>query len=146
MQKDIYFFPSSLKNIEELTWLNEADTDCVWIYPENPQQKEAAEDMLIQKLILNPRVLNSDLKNIAILQYTGRERFHFLKKNTSFRKFALFGVEPKQMGIHLSLPKYQLVRFMGYEFLLLDKPELLKNLPKEKKILLAQVLREFTNK
>ena len=81
MQKETYFYPSFIKNVEELTWLNKTNTEFLWIYQESESKSEEAESMMIEKLIKNPKVLNLSLDEISILKYTGQERFHYLIKN-----------------------------------------------------------------
>lgn len=143
MQKETYFYPSSLKNIEELIWLNKSDTNFLWVYKENEEQKAAAESMMIEKLIQNPRVLNLSLQDISILKYTGPERYHFIKKNFPVRKVVLFGIAPQDFGIQLQLPEYMIVQHLDYYFLKIDSPEELPNLPGNKKVLLAQSLQQL---
>lgn len=140
MQKETYFYPSSLKNIEELHWLNKSNTEFLWIYRENSEKREAAESMLTEKLILNPKVLNSSLEAISILKYTGNERFHFLKKNLPLKKTVLFGIPPQQFGIQLQLPEYQIIQHLDFYFLWVNAPEDLPSMPNDKKVLLAQKL------
>ncbi|HUH75549.1 MAG TPA: hypothetical protein VLZ75_14235 [Chitinophagales bacterium] len=144
MQKETYFYPSFIKNVEELIWLNKTDTEFLWIYQENEAQREEAEDMMIEKLIKNPRVLNSNLDKVSILKYTGQERFHFLIKNFPIKKVVVLGIEPKNIGIQLQLKPYEIVQHLNYYFLKIDAPEKLANLPKELKIALAQKLAQLS--
>lgn len=143
MQKETYFYPSSLKNIEELLWLHKSDTNFLWIYQENPAKKEEAENMMVEKLIQNPRVLNSSLDDISILKYTGKERFHFLKKNFSLKKIVLLGINDKEFGVHLQLPPYEIVKHLDYYFLRIHSPEELATIPGTQKVALAQKLNEL---
>ncbi len=145
MQKETYFYPSSLKNIEELLWLNKSDTNFLWIYKENEAQKVVAENMMIEKLIQNPRVLSSSLNEISILKFTGQERFHFIKKNFPVKKVVLFGIPPQDFGIQIQLQEYNIIPHLGYYFLKIDSPEELPNLPSNKKVLLAQSLQQLSS-
>lgn len=143
MQKETYFAPSSIKNIEELTWLNKSNTNFLWVYQENIDQKDFIEDMLIDKLIQNPRVVNATLNDVSVLKYTGRERFHFLKKHFPIQKVVLFGIEPQDFGIHMNFPKYQIIPHLDYHFLKLDDVKDLSTLGRDSKIALAQSLQQL---
>ncbi|MCO5230379.1 MAG: hypothetical protein M9958_04390 [Chitinophagales bacterium] len=143
MQKETYFYPSLIKNVEELTWLNKSDTSFLWIYRENIEKREEAEQMMINKLIENPRVLNSNIQVISILKFTERERFHFLAKNFNLKKIVLLGIEPQEIGIQFPLPEYVIVHHLHYSFLRIDAPENLSSLNSQRKVLLAQKLIEL---
>ncbi|MCO5233822.1 MAG: hypothetical protein LC105_12805 [Chitinophagales bacterium] len=143
MQKETYFYPSSIKNIEELTWLNKSDTTFLWIYRENLDKKEEVEQMMINKLIENPRVLNSNIDSIAILKFTGKERFHFLAKHLTLKKIVLLGIQAQEIGIQIQIPEYEIVQHLDFSFLKIDSPEQLSTLNNQKKILLAQKLIEL---
>lgn len=143
MQKETYFYPSSLKNIEELSWLHKSDTNFLWIYQENPEKKSESENMMIEKLIQNSRVLNASMDEISILKYTGLEKFHFLKKNLSLKKIVLLGIDEKDLGIHLNLPAYEIVQHLDFYFLKIHAPELLSTIPGAQKVALAQKLVEL---
>ena len=144
MQKETYFYPSFIKNVEELTWLNKSKTEFLWIYEENESKKEDAESMMIEKLIQNPRVLNSNLEEISILKYTGQERFHYLLKNFPLKKIVILGIDPKKIGIQIQLKPYEIIQHLDYYFLQIDAPEKLTDLPKELKIALAQKLTQLS--
>ncbi len=144
MQKETYFYPSFIKNVEELTWLNKTNTEFLWIYQENESQKEEAESMMIEKLIQNPRVLNSNLYEVSILKYSGQERFHVLIKNFPIKKVVILGIHPKKIGIQIQLKPYEIVQHLNYYFLLIDAPEKLADLHKDLKIALAQKLAELS--
>lgn len=140
MQKNTYFNPSSLKKIEELTWLNKSNTNFLWVYKEDPNQKDLIEEMMIDKLILNPRVLHATLEDVSILKFTGKERFHFLKKHFPLNKIVFLGVQPEDFGIQINFPKFQILKHLDFYFLKLDAPEKLGSLDKKHKLLLVDVL------
>lgn len=99
--------------------------------------------MMMEKLIKNPRVLNASLDDISILQYTGKERFHFLKKSLPLKKIVLLGVDDQAFGIHLQLPPYEIVQHLDYYFLKIHAPEELSSIPGPQKMILAQKLLEL---
>jgi hypothetical protein len=124
--------------------MNKTNTEFLWIYEENESKGEEAESMMIKKLILNPRVLNSNLDKISILKYTGQERFHFLIKNFPIKKIVILGIEPKKLGIQLQLKPYEIIQHLDYYFLQVDAPEKLADLPRDLKIALAQKLTQLS--
>lgn len=140
MQKETYFNPSSLKNIEELTWLNKSNTNFLWVYKEDLNQKDLIEEMMTDKLILNPKVLQASLDDISILKYTGNERFHFLRKHFTLKKIVLLGIDPEEFGIHIEFPEFHILQHLDYYFLRLGAPEKLGDLDRKHKLLLVQVL------
>ena len=144
MQNETYFYPSFLKSVEELIWLNKTNTEFLWIYEENESKREEAESMMIEKLIQNPRVLDSSLDKISILKYTGQERFHFLIKNFPIKKIVILGIDPKKLGIQIQLKPYEIIQHLNYYFLQVDAPEKLADLPRDLKIALAQKLAELS--
>ncbi|MCO5247850.1 MAG: hypothetical protein M9887_02715 [Chitinophagales bacterium] len=145
MQNETYFYPSLLKDIKELTWLNQGDTDFLWIYRENPEQKDLVEDMLIHKFLLNPKVMESSKEKVAILKYQPGLRFHFLHKNLQVRKIVLFGIPPQQFGVQLQMPKNQIVQHDGFYFLSTDAPEELAKQDVKHKILFAKNLQKLNS-
>ena len=144
MQNETYFYPSFLKSVEELIWLNKTNTEFLWIYEENESKREEAESMMIEKLIQNPRVLDSSLDKISILKYTSQERFHFLIKNFPIKKIVILGIDPKKLGIQIQLKPYEIIQHLNYYFLQVDAPEKLADLPRDLKIALAQKLAELS--
>lgn len=144
MQKETYFYPSFIKNVEELTWLNKTNTEFLWIYQESESKSEEAESMMIEKLIKNPKVLNLSLDEISILKYTGQERFHYLIKNFPIKKIVILGIDPKKIGIQLQLKPYEIIQHLNYYFLKVDAPENLADLPRDLKIALAQKLTQLS--
>ncbi len=145
MQKDTYFNPSYLKNIKELTWLSYSNTRFLWIYEEKSGLEQEIESMLINKLIENPKILDTSTEHISILKFSGKERFHFLKKNFPLEKIVLFGVNPELFGIHIQFPEYEIIRHLDYYFLKLGAPETLADLNRQHKILLASKLKELAD-
>lgn len=144
MQKETYFYPSFIKNVEELIWLNKTNTEFLWIYEENEAEREQAETMMVEKLIKNPKVLDLSLDKISILKYTGQERFHFLIKNFPIKKIVILGIDPKKIGIQLQLKPYEIIQHLNYYFLQVDAPEKLADLPRDLKIALAQKLTQLS--
>lgn len=144
MQNETYFYPSFLKSVEELIWLNKTNTEFLWIYEENESKREEAESMMIEKLIQNPRVLDSSLDKISILKYTGQERFHFLIKNFPIKKIVILGIDPKKLGIQIQLKPYEIIQHLNYYFLQVDAPEKLADLSRDLKIALALKLAELS--
>ena len=143
MQNETYFYPSLLKDIKELTWLNEADSDFIWVYKENEDKKAIIEDTLIHKFLLNPKVIESSKDKIAILKYQPGLRFHFLIKHLKLKKIVLFGIEPKDFGIQIQMSKNQIIQHLDYYFLSTDAPDTLIEQTAKQKILFVQNLQNL---
>jgi len=143
LQKEIYFNPSVLKNADDLQWLSKSSSGNLWIYAPAAGQEAEAEDMLISKLITNPRVFNSTPDQYAILKYTGTERFHFVRRHHQAKKIVLFGVNPSSFGIHIKMPEYAIVPHLGYYFLWVDAAEKMPGLPAETKGKIVGLLKKL---
>ena len=115
----------------------------VWLYQVNEGKESVAEDMMLNKLIGNPRLLDDSAANYSILRFTGKERLGVLMKIMQIKKFVLLGVQPSSAGIHFPLQPYQQVVHNGIAFLSIDAPEKMPDMSPQQKTLLAQVLKSF---
>jgi len=143
LQKEIYFNPGRTKNPEELHWLSTSDADTLWVFTCPEAAAAVAEDMLISKLIKNPKLLNDDPAHYNILSLQAGVRLSTLMKIRTFRKVVLFGVHPPMFGIHFPLPLYAIVPHNGMFFLCLDAPDSMLQLPPAAKTSIASALKEL---
>lgn len=144
-QKEIYFQASGLKSSEELPWLIKNNTEVIWIFKNalDESTDESAQEMLIEKLLKNSRVLNKATDEISLLKFDGSFRWNFVQQQQSFKKVLFFGVKPSEMGIHYQMDTYQ-IRIAGeYSFLWVEAPDVLTTLPSDRKSLLVKLLQTF---
>jgi hypothetical protein len=143
LQKEIYFNPSVLRSSEELQWLRQGTSEVLWVFQASDAGMVAAEDMMIHKLIMHPKLLNDQPERYNILRFSGVERLHIIRKWLDVRKVVLLGVTPAAFGIHIPCPSYEIVSHAGIQFLSIDAPEQMPALPPATKSQLASVIKIF---
>lgn len=143
MQKEIYFNPSMLRDVSELQLLQNGKSGILWVFQASEKGYATAEDMILNKLIANPKLLNNQPDRFAILRFTGKERLHFVRKQIEVKKVLLLGVPAAAFGIHIQCPLYQVVEHAGMYFLMMDAPEKMPGLAPSVKGQLASVLKTF---
>lgn len=92
---------------------------------------------------MNPKVLNGNAGDFAILQYQGFERFGILSKMLPATKIVMLGVEPVRLGIHLPIKPYETFTHLDKTFLFLDSPEKMPELPPAQKGRIVTVLQSI---
>jgi hypothetical protein len=137
------FNPTLVKSISDLIFLTKSDAGTVWLYQVSTDKESLSEDMMLNKLIANPKLLDDSTDNYTILRFTGKERLGTFLKLMPVRKFVLLGVQPSAAGIHFPLQPYQPVVHNGIAFLSVDAPEKMPEMSPQQKTLLAQVLKSF---
>lgn len=137
----MYFNPSILKNESELQWMRKGDGISLWVFQCPDEQMSAAEDMMIEKLIRNPKVLNENPDSFHLLRFTGKERLSFIRKQIKLEKVVLLGIPPAEFGIHIKWPQYNILSHAGIDFLQLDAPHLMPSLPSAQKGSIAHSLK-----
>jgi hypothetical protein len=143
LQKEIYFNPSMLRDVSELQLLRHGKSGNLWVFQASESGYAVAEDMMLNKLIANPKLLNDQPDRYDILRFTGKERLHFVRKQMEVRKVLLLGVPAVAFGIHIQCPLYQIVEHAGIHILLMDAPEKMPGLAPNVKGQLASVLKTF---
>jgi hypothetical protein len=143
LQKEIYFNPSMLKDVSELQLLRHGKCGNLWVFQASENGYAVAEDMILNKLIANPKLLNDQPDRYDILHFTGKERLHFVRKHMDVKKVLLLGVSAAAFGIHIQCPLYQIVEHAGLQILLMDAPEKMPGLASNVKGQLASVLKTF---
>lgn len=141
MQKEIYFNPSLQSSPEDIRWLSRGNNGFLWVVQAGEAELEAARDMIFEKLIRNPKLMNSEPAQHAIVHFSGRERLHFIRRFVPVEKVVLAGVQPESVGVHMKLPKNKIVPHANVFYLLLDAPHLMPGLPAADKTEIAVALR-----
>jgi len=143
LQKEIYFNPSMLRDVSDLQLLRHGKSGNLWVFQASVNGSEVAEDMMLNKLIANPKLLNDVPDRFDILRFTGKERLHFVRKQMEVKKVLLLGVPAAAFGIHIQCPLYQIVEHAGLHILLVDAPEKMPGLTPHLKGQLVSVLKTF---
>jgi hypothetical protein len=128
LQKDTCFNPSPYRNKDDLEWLSYSDSGNLWIYQTVSGKEAAAEDMMLNKLIANPKVLNRSAGNFSILKYQGYERLGAISKMLPVNKILILGIPPRQLGIHLPIKPYEIFKHSDKAFLWMDSPDKMPDL------------------
>lgn len=134
-QKEIYFNPSMVKSVDELDWLIKNSNDILWVFKlKNPSEDfSSVKDMLIEKLLKNPKVLGMDETSISVLHVNQSLRWGVLKKMIPAKHLILFGISPSELGIQHQIKKYE-SRLIGETTVLwADAPDELLSLPADTK-------------
>ena len=108
-QKEIYFNPSMVKSADELHWLLNNNSEILWIFKLKTSTEDFSftKDMLIEKLLKNPKVLGMDENTVSVLHANQPLRWGVLKKLVPAKHLVLFGISPSEMGFQHHFNKYQ---------------------------------------
>lgn len=132
-QKEIYFNPSMVKSIDELHWLHKNNAEILWIFKlkNTTDDFSFTNDMLIEKLLKNPKVLGMDISEVSVLHANQSIRWGVLKKMMNVKHVVLFGISPAELGIQHHFTKYQNRTIGSTTFLWADAPDELPGLAAE---------------
>jgi hypothetical protein len=140
LEKDTFLNPSPYRTCEDLNWLSYSETGNLWIYQPIAGKESVAEDMMLNKLIANPKVINGNSADYAILKFQGYERLGAISKMIPVSKIILLGIEPARLGIHLPIKPYEIFRHLDKTFLLMDSPDKMPELPPVQKAKIVGLL------
>lgn len=99
--------------------------------------------MMLNKLIANPKVLNGNVGDFAILKYQGYERLGPISKMLPANKIVLLGINPVHVGIQLPVKPYEIFSHLDKSYLWMDSPDKMPELlpaQKGKIVMLLQTI------